>query len=845
MRILLVVIVAAILPVPAGSARAAMKDTPHPYILWTPAEAAAIRRQVETQPWAKETLDRMATDTRWDKGKPLANLFRYAVLGDEQAGEVERDYLLSFIGAKMDRHSADGHSLGKHYDNYIHALRYDVLYESLTPKQRKDIESTFRRFIQYELDHPYVNTRISLLPNMQLPRLCAAQLMSVALKDEKLIRRLWEAPSAFRWFMGDYVSDGCFYNEEFTKMQSIIGEMLLYCRGLERLGLDDLGYGFVGEGGGSMRRYVESYLKLGYPRSDIPGGMPRYERIAMGDARGTTMGVFQHANVTGALRQLPSAEDSSGKKGESRMDLQLFFAANMNGRDHRNTKTVKLGMPMWFEILQARYPDAPFAYFLAQMRDPEQDKYYPSLLWGLDPIDPKRVQPPAAASYVAPERGFAMLRADESPAYWESAAPAVCQQFATLYVHYTSDCFSLLGYHAFNRPIYFNRTISAGYNGGPWDFSVRGHCGVVVDGLQAQPIGEVPTRHRFTPLVKFVSARAKLADPGKPYKGQGEVRSSDQPQMAATEIYPNIELSRALMLTHEYLFDVCAVADKTGQPRQYHWLVHAPGVLADRNAWQKSTELQNTLMNVSPADLPKNDGRDFARQYRIPADPKTLPAERSWIRISNERKIDAGSKPLSITVQQSCILPDVKQSVLDKAWYDRKIGVRVRMLGEEGTTAFAFDTPTHYPSGTPRAPRSGQERRRPETGGVSLAVARNGPATLFVALHEPFVGGEAKIEQFRRIQQTPDAVAAAIVGQGLHDRVMLRWTTGEEPVTLAGDGESFAFADFAFVRIQKNTVEVIGDLSAMTLKVSGRPKLVINGKEQPATVSGGLMEYGN
>jgi len=843
MRILPAVVVTAILPMLAGSTPAAMKDTPHPYILWTPAEAAAIRKRIETQPWARESLEQMATDTRWDKGKPLVNLFRYAVLGDEQAGEVERDYLLSFIGAKLNRQSADGHQLGKHYDNYIHALRYDVLYDSLTPKQRKDIEDTFRQFIQYELDHPYVNTRISLLPNMQLPRLCAAQLMSVAMKDEKLIRRLWEAPSAFRWFMGDYLADGCFYNEEFAKMQSTIGEMLLYCRGLERLGLNELGYGFVGQGGGSMRRYVESYIRLGYPRTILSGGMPRYERIAMGDARGTTLGVFQHANVTGALRQLPAAEDSSGKRGESRMGQQFFFAANMNGRDHRNTKTVKLGMPMWFEILKARYQDAPFAYFLAQMRGIKQDRYYPTLFWGLDPIDPKRVKPPPATSYVAPQRGFAMLRAEESPAYWESPAPAVCLQFATLYVHYTSDCFSLLGYHAFNRPIYFNRPISAGYNGGPWDFSLRGHCGVVVDGLQAQPIGEVPTRQQFTPLVKFVSARGEMKNPNEPYKGQGEVRSSDQPQMAATEIYPNVELSRSLMLTSEYLFDVYAVADKAGQPRQYHWLVHAPGVLMNRNGWRSSTELQNTLMNVSPTDLPKNDGQDFARQYRIPAGPNVPAAERSWIRISNEKKIDPGSRPLSITVQQSCILPDVAQSVLGKAWYDRKIGVRMRMLGEEGTTAFAMDTPTHYPPGTPRCPRSGQQPQRPETGGVSLAVARKSPATLFVALHEPFADGAPKIEQFRRIQQTPDAVAVAIVAPGLNDRAMLHLAETEEPTTLAGDGERFTFANFAFVRIHTEKVEVSGDLSAMTLKVSGRPKLMINGQQQRATVSDGLMSY--
>ena len=62
------------------------------------------------------------------------------------------------------------------------------------------------------------------------------------------------------------------------------------------------------------------------------------------------------------------------------------------------------------------------------------------------------VSPPPASSYVARERGFALLRAEESPAYWESPAPAVAFQLATYYVHYAHDAFSLLGFHAFNRP---------------------------------------------------------------------------------------------------------------------------------------------------------------------------------------------------------------------------------------------------------------------------------------------------------------------------------------------------------------------------------------------------------
>ena len=97
-----------------------------------------------------------------------------------------------------------------------------------------------------------------------------------------------------------------------------------------------------------------------------------------------------------------------------------------------------------------------------------------------------KVTPPPAPSYVARERGFAMLRAEERPEhYWEGESPAVSFQLATYYVHYAHDVFSLLGFYAFNRPIYLNRQISNGYGGScPWTDSTRGHCGVLVDNIR-------------------------------------------------------------------------------------------------------------------------------------------------------------------------------------------------------------------------------------------------------------------------------------------------------------------------------------------------------------------------
>jgi len=812
----------------AGRAGAAgPRDVAHPFLLWTPAEAAELRKRYEANAWARDKLAELARES---KGQTFVNLFRYQVLGDEKAGEVERKYLLSFIDAKIGGRDPSGHSVGRHYDNYAHALRYDVLYDRLTPSQRAALKRTFRTFIQYELDNPYRNNRLSLLPNMQLPRMVAAHLLSVALRDEKLIRTLWAAPSGFRWYFDEYLADGGLYYEEFGKMTSLIGELLLYCRGLDRLGLGELGYGFRGRGGATMRRYVESTLWIGYPRTEIPGGMPRYERVTMGDARQNILGVFQHCNVRDRL-PWPDPPRNVGP-------WDYFYGANMNGRDHRNRKVGKLQFPQWFEILHAKYPDGPFGYFLAQMREPGAATYVPTPFWGLGPIRPADVKPPAAASAVYPERGFAMLRCEESPAYWESPAPAAALQLATLYVHYTSDCFSLLGYHAFNRPIYVNRTISDGYNGGPWDFSVLGHCGVVVDAEQAQPIGRVPVRQDFSPLLKFVSARGVLAPGAKPYRGAGEVRSSDQPREPFTDVYANVDLSRSVFLTREYLFDVYRLADKARKPRDYHWLVHAPGIARLDGQWAPSDTLQRTLCNIKP--IPSGV-QPRKRYWERCVDPKD-----SWIRITGERKRDVGAGPVDLRIVQECILDDPATSLLGRGWYDRRIGVRVRLLGEAGTTAYVFDTPTGYRPGTHRAPRDGKVRPRPETGGVSVAIARKGPRTTFVALHEPFENAASRIETFRRIQQTDDAVAVAVVGPaaGVNDRILLQvGDNADKPATLAGGGERFTFTGHAWLRIGRDQVEARGGLQALRLRIKGTPSLVLDGKPAKAHVTDGLLIY--
>jgi len=63
-------------------------------------------------------------------------------------------------------------------------------------------------------------------------------------------------------------------------------------------------------------------------------------------------------------------------------------------------------------------------------------------------------------------------------------------------------------------------------------------------------------------------------------------------------------------------------------------------------------------------------------------------------------------------------------------------------------------------------------------------------------------------------------------GSGINDRLMVRLGDNyDQPLTLADDRESFTFADWAYLRIAKDKVEILGDLRA--IRLSGKPISVV------------------
>lgn len=207
------------------------------------------------------------------------------------------------------------------------------------------------------------------------------------------------------------------------------------------------------------------------------------------------------------------------------------------------------------------------------------------------------------------------------------------------------------------------------------------------------------------------------------------------------------------------------------------------------------------------------------------------PIERERYELRDVFKLTPGAQPWSATVLQTCALEDVSESVFGKAWYDRRIGVRVQMLGEPGTTVFVGKTPESRTAPGREGNKGERSTKANEVGGTTLIVERRVGSTTFVALHEPFENATPRVRECRRIHQSAEAVVVAVTGDGFNDRLLYRhWKNFDQPVTVEGDGESFTFADRAFVRVRTEKVEAVGNLRQMRLGVFGRPSLVINGR---------------
>lgn len=612
----------------------------HPFMLWTPDEISALKQKVQNTAWRQEAYREMKSNTS-DPGDEMRYLFRYAVMDDQTAGQALKDNLMDVIYSKEPLGGALVYQI----------LAYDVLYNDfLTPEERDTIEQKFRDYIAYSIppnstadtsvfndeDHysgydAEIYTRTNWLPNIIFPRKISANLMAVALRDSMLIKNTWDVHGSIRYYLDQYLCDHGFYSEEFSKMSSTPGSLLLYCIALKNIGMNELGFGHKVDTGASVRGHIQSLLDITYPVTDLGTSRPRWPQTTIGDMRTGPQGScrpFQHATVKGYFA------DSSG--GNIRYVQAGAWGGPKRGdrsqwdSDYGREKTDKLHYPLWFEIAHKYWPDAGFDYILAQMRAPGEDYYYPSLFFGLDSIDPDQADPPAAPSAVYPERGLAMLRAKEGPAYWESEAPAVSIRLANYYAHSVNDAFAIAGFYAMNRPVYINPVLNDGYASG-YDRSIKSHFAVVVDNSEPQFTHDVSVRKGFNEEVKFFAERTNKR-------------------------YPGVNETRSIFLTREYMLEVNDL--NSSEKKMYTWIVHAMGKDTGKSSsgWTSSSELDTFIPELSN-------------------EQSASVAETDW--------------SVSVKQKQGDTIPDI----LGSDWFAKDVGVKIQMLAQPGMKAYIAESP--------------------------------------------------------------------------------------------------------------------------------------------------------
>ncbi len=786
----------------------------HPFILWDDGDIAALRRLVQEEDWAREALAAWEQDDDRE-ARHLRDCFRYAVLEDAAAGARMHKRLLKVLDSPVPRGGAQ----------WLTVLRYDLLHDQLAPETHAAFAQMARTYIRNAIETNAIfdpeifndsrnysrydareYTRSNWLPNIIAPRKFSANLLALVLGDEELIRRTWDAYGSFRWYLDEYLADEGFYCEEFGKMGSTPGAMLLYCMGCERLGLDELGFGYRGAGGATVRGHIRSLIRLGYPAVDLGSRRPHLPLVTIGDLRsgagphngGLPTPAFQQCLVRGHLPDGAGGNDPRWRSpgawgGEIRGDHPQW--------DGYSDYTPKMQLPFWFEIAHTRWPKDGYGWFLARMRPPGAARYIPSLFFGCPPLGPDDVVPPPAPSAVWPERGLVMLRHDPSPGYWTGPGPAVCLRLASAYAHSVRDCFTLAGYYAFNRPIYLNRQITPGY-ARDWSRSIQSHCGIAVDPAppDSQTAGsnmnaftrEGPAEPSFTDAV---SVRAHLA-PGAAFVAARSDR-----------VYPGVEFTRALLLTGEYLVDVSRLIDD--QPHRYVWLVHALG-LADEH--------------------PAHGWHDAP----LPAGLEPL---------ASSRKHGGDGLPWRLTVRQRRA-PVEREPALPAGWYDRGIGVRVHLVPRPGLQLFHARTPD--PVVKRRGP-DGERVRHPlasEVGGTTVVAAQEAQTATFAVVHEPFRDGTPRIDRVVELPGPDDTVVLRISGADIDDLVAFAF--GDEPErehSIALDNGGLRFRGHCWLRIDGATVRASGAISALELTGTGASLLEVDGEQRAVTVVDDALHF--
>jgi len=556
-------------------------------------ERARLREVIAGGEWANADYARIQTEAR--KGNGHLAAFLYALDGDPAYGPIAQRWLLGLFGEKGSVVGSRRGALADpeffkggvpwlgdvFYDtDFSPYLAFDWAYNGLEPEARETIREGIATFLRFKMR---CMDRWTQTPNLVLKPTATVAFAGLAIQDREAIawgfhRKPESSIGGYFPVLNNILKDGGAWHE--TPTYPIV-HTDLYCMAMVsryRALYDGKDWWTAqAPNGGSPKGLMDYYIDTAYPIERTGHGPGQIRVVTYGDGSSNANGDLFLANPAGPGIDMAQA---------------LVAVYDVSGDPH-------------------------LAPFVAMIPD-----YKPALM-SRRPL-PEEIAFPAAPSKIWPDFGLAILRAEESPAYWTNDAPVVFQIMTKGYGgHQHADKFGIilhgagrLLYPDYNAMQYENPDIG-------WSRNTIAHNTLMVDEGDTRGVPPSAVRHAFTPEVKYLAT-------------------------SAAGVFEGVEQTRALLLTREYLLDVFQASSPT--PHTYDYLLHSFGVPRPvrPERFKPSTAL---------------DGR-----FWLVSDRQAMTTDASWA--------------LDFVIKKE---PGSRKGQFGNAWYDHVAAVRVTMAAEPGT----------------------------------------------------------------------------------------------------------------------------------------------------------------
>ena len=541
----------------------------------------------------------------------------YVLTGDQRYATATRRLLLDMARSEQAAMKKLDLKLQPEYGAWspwgMYAWAYDLTYDTFSDRERQLVESWLREACRLVIQGEKLWTTT---PNLVFGKHFNVGLVGFCLGDQALID--WglndlgahgPGKGGFYQVMDAMIQDGYFWAEApiYALHYDVHGMLALAEAALHYNGTDL--YHYVSKkSGASLKNVVDGYVRLGYP----------LEQTGIGK---------------GSVRMATFADGSTSytPRGE------LYDTYLVNPADPLDPRMPSFSGEL--EIAYKRYKDPGYAWLLSLNPKRDANISYGRAVWGISALThgeplPDRLTPPPAPSGVYAGQGFALLRADESPAYWTSGGLAAVVMLGKWLGHGHSDDYNLI-LHGKGRLLYPDLNViqyEPSYLN--WTHEGIAHNTLLVD-HQSPTHGPFTTRHDFNQDVKHFAITGSA--------------------------YPGIKQTRALLLTKEYLADFFQAADTEAPARShvFDWVLHGLGRL-----------------------YPGNPGAYRRTDALVP--------HYWWV--DNERGRTTDVNFQADWIQRSAGVTPGLQG-FGKEWFQQEVGVRMTMLGSKDTQVYVGDGP--------------------------------------------------------------------------------------------------------------------------------------------------------